>query len=473
MLVATRVAMLVVLFLFIGLVSSQRQYLKQDRKASWEVGDPNIGPTYVQPEQVHLALGDNPDEFTVTWLTFSDVKTSYVEWSSNKNPYQKAIALTTLFEADGVQRYIHRAVLKPVAPGVEYEYRVGSDYGISSKFTFNGLKERPEGGYRYAVFGDLGNENGRSLGQLQRGAQDGLYDVVLHVGDMAYNLNEDRGKMGDEFLRQIETIAAYLPYQVVPGNHENAGNFTHYINRFTMPKSEHNLFYSFDLGHVHFVGFSTEFYFYYNEYGRDSIQTQWNWLVEDLKKANENRQNVPWIITMGHRPMYCSTKDSDDCTYLESIIRTGEPKTHKYALEKLFYDNGVDVAFWAHEHTYERLWPVYDRVVYNGSSSAYVDPPAPIHLLSGSAGCREYTDQFNKPGVWDAFRSSNYGFGLMHVYNRTHINFKQLSAVNSTTEDEIWIVKNRHAPYGKQEMRKLKQQGTYIPYDTKNPREDM
>ncbi len=26
--------------------------------------------------------------------------------------------------------------------------------------------------------------------------------------------------MGDEFMRQIESIAAYVPYMTVPGNHE-------------------------------------------------------------------------------------------------------------------------------------------------------------------------------------------------------------------------------------------------------------
>jgi hypothetical protein len=49
--------------------------------------------------------------------------------------------------------------------------------------------------------------------------------------------------------------------------------------------------------------------------------------------------------------MYCSTMDSDDCTKLESIVRTGIPIVHAYRLEKLFYEQGVDLEIWAHEHT--------------------------------------------------------------------------------------------------------------------------
>lgn len=31
---------------------------------------------------------------------------------------------------------------------------------------------------------------------------------------------QDNGTIGDEFMRQIESIAAYVPYMTSPGNHE-------------------------------------------------------------------------------------------------------------------------------------------------------------------------------------------------------------------------------------------------------------
>jgi hypothetical protein len=166
----------------------------------------------------------------------------------------------------------------------------------------------------------MGNINARSLGKIQRLAQDGDFDMILHVGDLAYNLDTSDGTYGDVFMRQIEPAAAYVPYMTVVGNHEYNYNFSHYINRYTMPDSDHNMFYSFDIGPTHFIGFSTEFYFWTN-YGWDQFKNQWNWLIKDLEKANRNRKNVPWIITMGHRPMYCSDFDGDDCTKYESIVK--------------------------------------------------------------------------------------------------------------------------------------------------------
>jgi hypothetical protein len=55
-------------------------------------------------------------------------------------------------------------------------------------------------------------------------------------------------------------------------------------------------------------------------------------------------------------------------------------------MEKLLHDYGVDLAIWAHEHSYERLWPLYDYKVQNGSyTEPYRNPRAPVHIITGSA----------------------------------------------------------------------------------------
>uniref|UniRef100_A0A183BKW7 Metallophos domain-containing protein n=1 Tax=Globodera pallida TaxID=36090 RepID=A0A183BKW7_GLOPA len=298
----------------------------------------------------------------------------------------------------------------------------------------------------------MGNINARSLGKLQREAHEGKFDMVLHIGDLAYNLDTP--------------ISASVPYMTVVGNHEFNYNFTHYINRFTMPNPENqNLFFSFDLGTAHFIGFSTELYFWPIYYRHNNLATQWQWLIKDLEKANLNRHNVPWIITMGHRPMYCSTFTGDDCTQYNSITRTGLPFGHDFALEELFFKYGVDLEIWGHEHTFERMYPVYNRTVYNGSdANPYVDPPAPVHVVSGSAGCQEKTDTFSAhPGPWSAFRSTNYGFSRMHIVNSTHLYLEQTIAADETIEDYFWLVKNRHGPYELTDRKRLRRHGTYVP----------
>uniref|UniRef100_A0AC35EW47 Purple acid phosphatase n=1 Tax=Panagrolaimus sp. PS1159 TaxID=55785 RepID=A0AC35EW47_9BILA len=308
----------------------------------------------------------------------------------------------------------------------------------------------------------MGNINARSLGKIQRLAQDGDFDMILHVGDFAYNLDMKDGTFGDVFMRQIEPAAAYVPYMTVVGNHEEKYNFTHFVNRYTMPDSDHNLFYSFDIGKAHFIAFSTEFYFFLN-YGTEQIRTQYEWIKKDLEKANKNRKNVPWIITMGHRPMYCSDLNSTECTEYDSPIRIGI--NGSYGLEKLFYKYGVDLEIFAHQHSFERLYPVYNRTVYNGTDNPYHNPPAPVHIVSGSAGCDENTEIFVKhPHPWSAFRSSNYGFSRMQIFNDTHLYFEQTAAATNKIEDKFWLIKDSHKPYDIHDLKKLKTHGFHVPY---------
>ncbi|CAL2046946.1 unnamed protein product [Caenorhabditis brenneri] len=462
-----------IFLIFFPTVILTHQYLPLNRIPTWKAkNDPNIGPAFGQPEQVHLAYGGDFSTVTVTWLTYDDTLRSLVEYGTEISDLRDTVEGRCAVFLDGqkhsIWRYIHRVNLTGLVPGKRYYYHVGSEHGWSPIFFFTALQEREGGGFIYAVYGDLGVENGRSLGTIQKMAQRGELDMVLHVGDFAYNMDESNGETGDEFFRQIEPISGYIPYMAAVGNHEYYNNFTHYVNRFTMPNSDHNLFYSYDVGPVHFIVFSTEFYFY-TGWGYHQIENQFKWLTNDLKKANANRHEVPWIITMGHRPMYCSDFDGDDCTKYESIIRTGLPLTHGYALEKLFFEYGVDVELWAHEHSYERLWPVYNRTVYNGTRHPYVDPPAPVHIITGSAGCRENTDVFvEHPPPWSAVRSTDYGFGVMRIWNETHLNFKQINVAQGGIEDDdLWVIKStpkHHRPFKHRDLKRLRTYGTHVPH---------
>lgn len=113
-------------------------------------------------------------------------------------------------------------MLKNLIPKQRYHYHCGSKMGWSAEYWFVVPATDPDYAPSIAIFGDMGNENATSLPRLQLEAQNQSYDAMLHVGDFAYDMASDNSLVGDQFMRQIETIAAYVPYMVVPGNHEEA-----------------------------------------------------------------------------------------------------------------------------------------------------------------------------------------------------------------------------------------------------------
>lgn len=406
-----------------------------------------------QPEQIHLSYGDTAQDIYVTWSTFQDTD-SIAEYgigglilrAAGTSKIHISIGVT-----DNRTQYIHRVKLPNLTPGCKYLYHCGSDQGWSEEFWFTTPPNDTNWSPVLLVYGDLGSENGRSLPFLQEEAQSGKYDAVLHIGDFAYDMITDTGRVGDDFMNMIEPIAAYLPYMTCPGNHEEAYNFSEYRDRFTMPGDTESLWYSFNLGPVHFISVSTEVY-YFLDYGLKLLVNQYAWLEQDLKEAArpENRAVRPWIIIYGHRPMYCSNANSDDCTNHETWTRVGVPFLHWFGMENLLKDYGVDLAIWAHEHSYERLWPIYDYEVINGSSEEpYRNPRAPVHITTGSAGCKEQHDWFGyEQPAWSAYRSVEYGYMRLQIHNNTHLYAEQVAVdLGGEVIDHIWLIRENHEPY--------------------------
>ncbi|XP_067636853.1 acid phosphatase type 7 isoform X3 [Eurosta solidaginis] len=408
---------------------------------------------HYQPEQVHLAFGEQSNEVVVTWSTRDDAIESIVEYGLD-GLTQQANGTSQKFVDGGDKQksqYIHRVRLSNLLYNHTYAYHCGGQLGWSPLFEFRTVPVGDNWAPTVAFYGDMGNENAKSLARLQQDTQKGMYDAIIHVGDFAYDMNTQNARVGDEFMRQVESIAAYVPYMVVPGNHEEKYNFSNYRARFSMPGGTDNLFYSFNLGPVHFIGISTEMYYFLN-YGLKSLVFQYEWLVRDLQAATqpENRARQPWIIVYGHRPMYCSNGNGDDCTHSETLTRVGWPFLHMFGLEDLFYEKGVDVEIWAHEHSYERFWPIYNYTVYNGSlNEPYLNPGAPVHLITGSAGCKEGREPFvNDLPKWSAFHSQDYGYTRMRAHNHTHLYFEQVSDdKNGDIIDAFWIIKDKHGSY--------------------------
>ena len=325
----------------------------------------------VDPEQIHLSLGQDQNDWWVSFVTFAAPPVAFVLYGTDPSSLSSsANATTALFVDEGTarkQRYMHEAAMPQLTAGSVYYYQVVTTaVSPSSLPMYNFSTIAAAAGFttplRIAMYGDYGLHNDRSHDRLLAESQAGNLDLIIHAGDMAYNLNDDDGDRGDEFMNAQQGFLCHTPMQVCPGNHEDAANFSHYRHRFHMPGEESgsgtNLYSSFNVGPAHFVSISTELYFYEEYYNNSHILRQYEWLEADLKQAASQRQQRPWIVVFGHRPQYCTDDTDDDptiCTLDTSALRDGVSVPHGGhrvgALEPLLWKYGVDFYFSGHMHS--------------------------------------------------------------------------------------------------------------------------
>ncbi|KAF4319431.1 hypothetical protein BBO99_00002109 [Phytophthora kernoviae] len=392
-----------------------------------------------------------------------------------------AWANTTLFEDNGEKQYkswLHVVRLEELKPDTRYTYVVGNAFYESYSIPFAtktapapllpGEKPKPT---RFLVTGDIGYENAATLPMMQSEVAEGVVDGVVSVGDYAYDLNLANGHVGDIFMQEIEPMAASVPFMVCPGNHETHNMFSHYSQRFRLMPSNvnegvktvhvggrsgedgpvevpNNWFYSFDVGLVHFSVISTEIYFKGTmDIDGDVVARQEAWLEQDLAKANANREQTPWLVVIGHRPMYC-TSDYTNCGSKAAMLRD--------RLEDMLFKHGVDLYLCGHQHNYERAFDVYKSRTWKRTRNMR----ATTHILTGASG--QYLTSimrkaFERPvEAWDAFRNSIFGYSRMQVMNATHLHWQQIEAdpenpaargLYGQVIDDVWLVQEQHGSF--------------------------
>lgn len=225
------------------------------------------------------------------------------------------------------------------------------------------------------------------------------------------------------------------------GNHEHYYNWTSWRHRFIMPGSDHNTFngdglfwYSYDYGFIHFISMCTEvMYTPICDYTPNNSK-QYEWLLNDLRSIN--RTKIKWVILLGHRPMYSSDKATDS------------GPLQKY-IEPLLIEYKVDLAIWGHMHCVERTYPVnnYTKIGVFEDEHYMINPNGTIHLTIGTAGA-VINEEFVKPKPeWSVYRNgtileSPYGYGMLRIYNSTHLYYQFARQDTRKVIDYMWLVKN-------------------------------
>ncbi|XP_006813910.2 uncharacterized protein LOC102800613 [Saccoglossus kowalevskii] len=292
---------------------------------------------------------------------------------------------------------------------------------------------------KIALMADLGVGNGRYTAySISQYVQNEAIQLVVHAGDISYAddfslIQHNNSFVWTEYFAMIQPFAAYVPYMVGPGNHEAQFDFAAYKNWFTMPynisQSKSQFYYSFDYMGVHFVAMSTEHDF-------TPGSTQNIWLEEDLIKASQNREKVPWIFVHGHRPLYCSSI----VDWLPRCIT--EAKTYRANIEHLLYKYKVDIYMAGHNHQYERSYPVYNGTVI---SKNYINPQATVYIVNGGAGNPEGNDITFMPESFVPWRAkiadtSHTGWMTMDI-TETSLHFKYILSETWQKYDKFTITR--------------------------------
>lgn len=412
------------------------------------------------PEQIHLSLGETDHSMYVVWTTPTVASSPYVLYSLNQPnaPVARVNATLRLFSNDdwdiapNADLFTYAAEMTGLQLGQFYQYQVGSSKAMSSSYVFRAKRDFSTGPPSKVIwYGDfgIGPEIALTLSALENITSTYEYDMIMQIGDLAYNLNSNGGATGNTFLNDVQPIATILPYMAVMGNHEGQefDCSAHWTNRFAFPGNTSNLWYSVDVGLVHVIGLSTELAFYNDTINVDQVA----WLENDLKSVN--RTKTPWVVVTGHRPTYCSAdwststssklrsipwqRHNKDCVQAAQIMRA--------AWEDLFYDYQVDIEMWAHVHSYERMNPVYNNQSYGADylgANEVRGAKAPIVIVAGMAGQQEsYAPPSPTRLPWSQFQSSEKAYGVMTAYNSSALLWQQIASGNYTVIDYLWLWK--------------------------------
>jgi len=195
--------------------------------------------------------------------------------------------------------------------------------------------------------------------------------IVIGLGDFCYCGSPDSWWNGP--LAPIN----HLMFRGAQGNHDadNSGS-SEYLRLF----GQNNWTSSFNYKNVHFVPIDTE------------SNTDAAALDKDLATARQD-PNIKWIVAFYHKPIYTSPTNHDpDEAGIKNIV---VPLFDKYH---------VDLVLQAHNHNYQRSYPLKaDMVTETRPDSVYQSPKGSIYMVVGTGGQDFYPLDGQAPYIQNQF----------------------------------------------------------------------
>jgi len=276
----------------------------------------------------------------------------------------------------------------------EFDFTVAGDYGCDSKTrkTVEGMKdEDPD---LVLALGDLSEVKNSNC----------FFDIISNLDD-----DNIRVALGEDDTGSVR--------------------YKDYIRHFDLKSP----FYSFDYQNVHFLAMST---------GKGSVipyvngSEQYQFINDDLSKA-ANNPDIDWIVVYGYRPFYTSPTIHPAN---ENLRETYPPLFEKY---------GVDLVITAHNHNYQRSYPlVYniehsrEPIVKDVNVSHYNSPGVPIYVGVGTAGNNLYDFRGQAPYMVTQLEET----GFLHVNisktDRDVLTGSFLNIETGNDDDQFMIIKS-------------------------------
>ena len=195
--------------------------------------------------------------------------------------------------------------------------------------------------------------------------------IVIGLGDFCYCGSPDSWWNGP--LAPIN----HLMFRGAQGNHDadNTGS-SEYLRLF----GQNNWTSSFNYKNVHFVPIDTES-------NPDAAA-----LDKDLATARQD-PNIKWIVAFYHKPIYTSPSNHEpDEAGIKNIV---VPLFDKYH---------VDLVLQAHNHNYQRSYPLKaDMVTETRPDSVYQSPKGSIYMVVGTGGQDFYPLNSQAPYIQNQF----------------------------------------------------------------------